>query len=283
MNERKDSDPAGVVLAAYPALRGARVVDELFSRAADLAPAVCGFDRAVVASVRDGRLTTAGSRRLEDPASDELRRQLLAHPVLLQPGSLEAEYVRHARRTRPGRRQSDLVKHLGLGRCTFAAIAPENTTVALLMVDRADGLPTAADLARVDAFAGIVEITLDQLLLRRRVADLAQEIRQFAGTAQALAREAVDAAPALSGDYVPDGQLLGGGGQTGDAVDLMALLSDKEQPVARLLAQGCSNREIALAVTVSPETVKSQVASILRKLHVANRVEAAAVLLRASR
>jgi DNA-binding NarL/FixJ family response regulator len=59
-----------------------------------------------------------------------------------------------------------------------------------------------------------------------------------------------------------------------------SLLSDTQTEIIRLIAAGLSNREIAVRVYLSENTVKSHVQEIFRKLDVDNRVEAA---LRASR
>jgi len=53
------------------------------------------------------------------------------------------------------------------------------------------------------------------------------------------------------------------------------LLSDRQQEILRLIAEGFSNREIAAKVYLSENTVKSHVQEIFRKLQVRNRVEAA--------
>jgi DNA-binding NarL/FixJ family response regulator len=53
------------------------------------------------------------------------------------------------------------------------------------------------------------------------------------------------------------------------------LLSAREQEVLRLLAEGMTDREIASALAISPRTVESHVSSVLRKLGVRNRAEAA--------
>ncbi|QQQ78498.1 AAA family ATPase [Saccharothrix sp. 6-C] len=50
-------------------------------------------------------------------------------------------------------------------------------------------------------------------------------------------------------------------------------LSPREQDVARLLAQGRTNREIADVLFLSPRTVEQHVARVLRKLGVASRAE----------
>jgi NarL family two-component system response regulator LiaR len=57
-------------------------------------------------------------------------------------------------------------------------------------------------------------------------------------------------------------------------------LSSREQEVLRLLSQGSTNREIAEALEISENTVKAHLKSILRKLGVSNRVEAAGWALR---
>jgi DNA-binding NarL/FixJ family response regulator len=52
-------------------------------------------------------------------------------------------------------------------------------------------------------------------------------------------------------------------------------LSEREAEILRLLADGYTDREIADRLTLSPRTVETHVGSVLRKLGVANRREAA--------
>jgi two-component system, NarL family, response regulator LiaR len=52
-------------------------------------------------------------------------------------------------------------------------------------------------------------------------------------------------------------------------------LTAREVEVLRLVAKGMSNREIAAALTTTEATTKTHVSSILSKLHLANRVQAA--------
>ncbi|HJP72473.1 MAG TPA: response regulator transcription factor [Candidatus Limnocylindria bacterium] len=59
------------------------------------------------------------------------------------------------------------------------------------------------------------------------------------------------------------------------ADEVGGLLSAREQEVLRLLAEGMTDREIANALAISPRTVESHVSSVLRKLGVRNRAEAA--------
>jgi NarL family two-component system response regulator LiaR len=57
-------------------------------------------------------------------------------------------------------------------------------------------------------------------------------------------------------------------------------LTDREVDVLRLLAQGQSNGEIAATLKVSEGTVRTHVSSILAKLHLASRTQAALYALR---
>ncbi len=70
-----------------------------------------------------------------------------------------------------------------------------------------------------------------------------------------------------------------GGGEA--ALRAAEELSDRDLEVLRLLADGLDNKEIAGRLFVSPTTVKRQVSSIVTKLGVSNRVQAAIWAVRA--
>lgn len=59
------------------------------------------------------------------------------------------------------------------------------------------------------------------------------------------------------------------------AVDLEVPLTKRENEVLKQLALGLSNKEIALALSISYETVKEHVQHILRKVGVSDRTQAA--------
>lgn len=67
--------------------------------------------------------------------------------------------------------------------------------------------------------------------------------------------------------------LAGGDGGHGE-------LSVRELEIIRLLAQGLSNREIAVRLSLGVETVKTHISSILAKLGAVDRTQAVAVALR---
>ncbi len=52
-------------------------------------------------------------------------------------------------------------------------------------------------------------------------------------------------------------------------------LTEREFDVLRLIAQGCSNKEIAVKLSVSELTIRTHVSNILGKLHLASRTQAA--------
>ncbi|HKC36166.1 MAG TPA: response regulator transcription factor [Chitinophagaceae bacterium] len=56
--------------------------------------------------------------------------------------------------------------------------------------------------------------------------------------------------------------------------DVNSLLSQREKEVLELVAQGLLYKEIAIRLTISPETVKKHLKNIYHKLHVQNKVEA---------
>ncbi len=64
----------------------------------------------------------------------------------------------------------------------------------------------------------------------------------------------------------------------GKEVDVLAQLTEQEQKILELIAQGQTNREIAGQINLSDKTVKNYVSNILGKLEVSRRSQAAAFL-----
>jgi NarL family two-component system response regulator LiaR len=65
-----------------------------------------------------------------------------------------------------------------------------------------------------------------------------------------------------------------------DEERLLQALTEREMDVLRLVARGCSNKEIALNLVIAEKTVKAHVGSILSKLGAASRTQAALVAIR---
>ena len=64
----------------------------------------------------------------------------------------------------------------------------------------------------------------------------------------------------------------------GKEEDVLAQLTEQEQRILELIAQGQTNREIAGQINLSDKTVKNYVSNILGKLEVSRRSQAAAFL-----
>jgi DNA-binding NarL/FixJ family response regulator len=77
---------------------------------------------------------------------------------------------------------------------------------------------------------------------------------------------------------VPGGVPLEGDEKLADAP--YQLLSEREMEVLKCIASGLSNKEIALALGISHQTVKNHVTSILHKLNVEDRTQAVLYALR---
>jgi DNA-binding NarL/FixJ family response regulator len=61
---------------------------------------------------------------------------------------------------------------------------------------------------------------------------------------------------------------------------ILGLLAPREVEVLRLMAAGLSNAEIAAALLIGPETVKTYVSRIFTKLDLRDRVQAVILALR---
>ncbi len=65
-----------------------------------------------------------------------------------------------------------------------------------------------------------------------------------------------------------------------EAASIRAELSDRELQVLRLIANGKDNADIAAELHISPKTVKNHISSILMKLQIENRIQAAVYAVR---
>lgn len=248
------------ILPIYEHLRACEDPGALLTAAAGLAAAACGFDRAVVAAVSDG-VIRAPLRC--PPSAERVHEALLGAPVDL--------------RTGPGAVSPELAAKAGLGHHTCAWIAPDGVQLALLIVDRRRRPVGPEDIVAATNVAAVIAMAVESAILRRRVRAFTREVQQFGALARGTPGELLDGAPVL-----PSGH--------GTGVPLAAptpretpRLSPQERRVATLLMDGRANRDIAEALLISPETVRTHVTSIRRKLGAANRVEVISLLLQMSR
>lgn len=123
---------------------------------------------------------------------------------------------------------------------------------------------------RSDEVVGIVEAGASGFItVEQSVEDLWEAVR-YAGRGEMACSPTVAAALARR-----VASLAGRGRRADGPVDV---LTPRERDIAALLEQGLSNREIAARLYIELPTVKNHVQSILRKLDVRRRGEAAALL-----
>ena len=79
--------------------------------------------------------------------------------------------------------------------------------------------------------------------------------------------------PALAASLLSE--MSGASGETRLPASPLDELTERERQILEQVAQGNSNKEIALSLHLSEKTVKHYMTNVLQKLHVRNRVEAA--------
>lgn len=265
----------------YRRLRSAGSVPELFAQASALAREECRAARALVVTIDDGVLGAGSSATLDDPASDRLRRRLLAAPVAIEPGTLEHDLIRPSRRRAyPGAlRPSLLADALGLEHYALGVIAPTGRPLALLLTDDPSGPLDDLDEATVGGLAAMIGMALEHVVMQTRLAEVTTELHHLTSSANALMNEVLHAPLSLPSNR-GNGYAFARADVATAPVDLRRRLSDRDEQIAALLVEGRTNLEIADRLMLSPETVKTYVARLRRKLNAANRVEAASLYLK---
>jgi two-component system, NarL family, response regulator LiaR len=155
------------------------------------------------------------------------------------------------------------------------ALRPDVVLLDLLM-PRLDGLGVLAALREEELTAAVLVLTSsadEQHLVRAIRAGALSYLPKTAGVDQVI--EAVRAAARGESVLQPAATARLLRELRHATSDPLAQLTARETDVLKGLAQGRSNREIARALTISDETVKSHVSSILAKLGLADRTQAA--------
>ncbi len=98
-------------------------------------------------------------------------------------------------------------------------------------------------------------------------------VDDVAGAVRAAAQGAAWLSPRAAEAVL--GRVRGTGPDTGEGRTPAEDLTPRELDVLRLIARGLENVEIAAELDISPRTAKNHVSSILKKLRVPNRIQAA--------
>ncbi len=235
---------------------------------------ICGFELAAAFAISGDHLVASPADPLEHPPSDAVRRRVLARrprvaiDALLGRGG--AGSIAASARAR-----STLSAELELKDPTFIPLKPTEETIAVLILDRPLG---AIDNDIVALFGHMAGLALERAVRRDRQHGLTQQLRFLTSSAEAMMKEAFDAPLCAGTDDEATAMLLFQEPPAAER-EWRALLSDREWTVLELLADGRSNREIGEQLFLSAETVKGYVSSLLVKLGVTNRVQAATLFL----
>jgi DNA-binding NarL/FixJ family response regulator len=107
--------------------------------------------------------------------------------------------------------------------------------------------------------------------------DLVHVVRRVAG-GEFLINDKVSAKPAVASRVLKEFRELAVYGQ--EAQPIFAPLSPREVEILDNIAQGMTNKQVAYALSISEQTVKNHMSSILRKLAVNDRTQAVVYAMR---
>jgi NarL family two-component system response regulator LiaR len=173
----------------------------------------------------------------------------------------------------------EVVGEAGDGRQTVDVVAATRPDVLLLdlYMPKLDGHAVIAalhDASHRPAVVVLTSATDDEHLVRAMRAGATSYLLKTASAEYVIAaiRAAADGTASLSPDLLTRlTQAL----RRPPAPDPLRPLSPREREVLRLIARGHSNREIARDLAIGEQTVKTHVRSILAKLGLQDRVQAA--------
>jgi len=228
--------------------------------------------RAIVSSVRGSTMVPEAVFFADDPVgARRVLEQLRSEPVRLEHPLIETD-------VRVERRMAEL---LGWSSYVAAPLVGGPSVIGIIHGDRGPGEPLdVLDRDVLWEFASGLSQAHESASLRRTLQQERDQLRQFLEwlnvrsgvlTDSPVAFAPSEPAPAISSSLrapAIEGR--------DDRLVFSRLLTKRELDVLRLLVEGGTNKTIADALVLSETTVKFHVNSILRKLHVANRAEAAA-------
>jgi two-component system, NarL family, nitrate/nitrite response regulator NarL len=148
-----------------------------------------------------------------------------------------------------------------------------------------DGLATAAQLSQEVPTARVIMLTAseegDDLVMAMKVGARGYVVKGAGAAEVVTAVRSVAAGDAYITPKMAGNLLLEMTQKPAD--NPLDELTEREYEVLELLAQGLTNREIGLQLSLAEKTVKHYVTSVLQKLHVRSRVEAALLVQRQAR
>jgi DNA-binding CsgD family transcriptional regulator len=256
------------------------------------APAVLcrasGFRRALVSVVRDSAIVPQAASFVDDPAgAREALTRLGDEPIQLEHPLIETELLRRRRAVLVADAHADhraeprLAAVMGWSSYVAAPVLRGGAVIGMVHADRGptERLETL-DMDVVSEFADGLSRAYESAVLRRTLQQEQAQMRDFLEWLGARSGVLSDAPITLADEPAAapspaDGPASEPSRSRDDRLVFDGLLTKRELDVLRLLVDGNTNKAIADALVLSDTTIKFHVNSILRKLHVANRAEAA--------
>ena len=279
------------LLQVQEGLSKLRVVDDV-ATIVDRAPRElvesCGFDRAVLFRVHEGRMVMESAYFGDDRDGAEKMvsfAQSVAPP--LNHMLLETEMIRrHApaivRDARNDPRVNRPIVDFSMTHSYVAApVMPTGKVIGFLHADRlySGRLVDEIDRDTVWAFAEGFGYAYERTVLLERMRRQHAEVRRALNSADEAVRALQDADLDLRKiepvEHSPAARSL-----AEVQTRVLSMLTRREVEVLRLMAAGRTNQQIADELVISAGTVKSHVKRVLRKMRATNRAEAASAYVR---
>lgn len=287
----------GALVGLQEALAGLRRVD---SSAAILQVAVrelahaCGFDRANLFKVHDGRMVMEAAYWQGDPGgAQEMLEYGRAHAPRLDHMLLETEMIRRRApclvldAPNDPRVPRDLADFARTRSYVAAPIMPAGKVIGFVHADclysgrRCDALDRDLVWAFAEGFGYAFERTVMVERLRRQRDRARTALLSTVEIIDDIAEDELRLTRAETGDAISSRTAAGRLIQP--EVPIEAALTRREIEVVRLMATGMTNKAIADELVVTVGTVKAHVKHILKKFRAANRAEAVSRYMRSAR
>jgi DNA-binding CsgD family transcriptional regulator len=280
---RHRSEVFARVQAALGRLREVTTIDVMLRQIAEELVYGIGFSRVILSRVRDSLWVPEICIVEGDPEwGDDIVRAGQQQEQLLDHMILETEMVRRRAPMLVLDVQNDPRTHQPIAAASFsrtyvaAPIMPDGRVIGFLHVDGYMHRRHMDDFDRdvLWMFAEGAGYALERTVLLERQQNLREHIHRLTGSIREALDDVVDADVELERME----REATGGGRTATHANALAdprsVLTRREHDVARLMATGMTNAEMARRLIISEGTAKTHVSSILRKLGAANRAQA---------